>query len=502
METRNLNLRALATGVGIGLFGRFLGRIIAVVSGAIAARVLGPTSFGLYAIGLTFVRLGEVILPLGLDIGVIRYGVKLSEDKRRLRGLVLYSIWVAFMFGVLVGLIIFLNSTYLSHKIFNQPQLDVVLKYVSILIPFVAVLVVASSATRISHDVKYSLATQDVGQPLVALILLVYFSWQGWNLNGVLLADLISIVLSAVCALFFLGRLFPSLFTVQPDIVAPDRNYYSFSIVSSFSVIFSTLVFWVDRLILGMYLPPHEVGIYQAAAQLSVVFAVILGGMNRIITPLFSGLYSAGSYRELNEVYSIGTKWALYLGVPIFIVIFLHPQSVITGIYGGQYESGVAVLYILLVGQFVNLITGSIAPLLNVAGYQTGLMLFSGVSLGVSVLLNLALVPLYGIAGAAISTSVSLVIYYAVSLFYARAKLRIWPFDKRYIKVGVAALISLSLGYLSARAIDNISVAYIGAELVITYCLFYMVFWVAGFDQEDQIFLSSLKQYFKFGVSN
>ncbi len=62
------DIRALASGAGIGLAGKILGRLLFIVGQVILARLLGTTVFGLYALGETIFRIAGVISPLGLNV--------------------------------------------------------------------------------------------------------------------------------------------------------------------------------------------------------------------------------------------------------------------------------------------------------------------------------------------------------------------------------------------------------------------------------------------------
>jgi len=66
--------RTLARGAGVALPGRVIGRAMAVLTQILLARLLGPAIFGLYSVGYALLRLGELILPLGMDQGVVRFG--------------------------------------------------------------------------------------------------------------------------------------------------------------------------------------------------------------------------------------------------------------------------------------------------------------------------------------------------------------------------------------------------------------------------------------------
>ncbi len=497
MNENKINLPILASGVGVGLIGRFLGRLIAVLGGVLIARVLGPSVFGLYAIGIVVLRLSEAIIPMGFDLGVIRFGAMYLNDNQRVKGILFHSLLIPFCFGLIAALLVWFFAPMMSTQLFGQPEMQLVLRYVAVIVPMLALLVIASAATRVSQNVVYSFITQDVGQPLLSLLGVLVVMWFGLGLKGVLAAEVISVLVTAVLALVFLARIFPFLAGTGVSIVPPPGDFYRFSITSSLSVIFITAMFWVDRIILSMYILPNEVGVYQAAAQASVIFAVLLGGMNRIITPVFANLYNKADLQEINEVFVIGTKWALYLGVPLLIILFAHPLNILVGVFGEQYSPGVYVLTILLVGQGINLLTGSVGPLLNVAGYQTRLMFFACIALVVNIGSDLILVPAYGIVGAAASMSFSLGAYYLVLLFLARYKLGVWPFDRRYGKITVAALVCLVISIGTEALVEQISLVFILGELILLYALFYSIVFMIGLDKEDRVFVSMVRSFFQ-----
>lgn len=495
MNENKLNLPVLASGVGVGLLGRFAGRLVAALTSIFVARFLGPSAFGLYAIGIVVLRLSEVIIPLGFDLGVIKFGADFADEKMKVKGVILHSLFFSFGLSLLVSLLIWSFSPLLSTHLFKQPELQIVLRYVSLIIPMLVLLTLAAAATRVSQNMKYSFFTQDVGQPMISLLAMFAFVGLGWGLKGVLLAEVISVLISATLALIFLIYVFPFLAKSSISIIAPPHEFYRFSITSSFSVVFITLMFWADRIILGVYVSPGDLGIYQAAAQASVIFAVLLSGMNRIITPLFANLSNKAGFQQVNELFIIGTKWALYLSIPLFVILFSQPLNIMVGLYGEQFSSGVLVLTILLVGQSVNLVTGSVGPLLNIAGYQTHLMLFSGLALVINIGSDISLVPKYGIVGAAVSMSFALSAYYLALLIFARLKLGVWPFDKRYIKVVFATLLCLGVSVALGMLLEQISLAAVLGELAFLYAIFFVVIFLFGIDREDHVFISMMGSF-------
>ncbi len=133
---KNDDLDSLAVGAGVGLIGRFAGRLIGVVAGIVAARVLGPALFGVYAIGLTIFGLVELVTPLGFDVGVIKYGVGFLDKKNReLKGLIIYSLFVSMFFSVGLGVCLYLLAPWLANSVFMKPALEDVIRLYSLAFP-------------------------------------------------------------------------------------------------------------------------------------------------------------------------------------------------------------------------------------------------------------------------------------------------------------------------------------------------------------------------------
>lgn len=494
MEERVKNYESLAKGAGLGLIGRFAGRFISVLGSIVAARFLGPTTFGLYAIGLAILRLAEAIVPFGFDFGVVKFGVDTYNQKpREFRGIIIFSLLLTFSFGVGLGTLLFFLAPWLSSSVFMKEELLFVFRFIAFLLPLIGLLTVTTAATRIKSNLRYSVFAQDLGQPVFAFIFLVTFLYFGYRLTGVLLSDFLSYLVSVLVALFFLWRCFPILFNFHLSLGAPSRSYYFFSITSSLTVILSTMMFWVDRIIIGYFLPAQEIGFYQAASQISVVFAVILSGLNRILVPIYANLHNLSNLSEIEEIYRIGTKWAIYIGAPILIILFISPASVLGILYGGEYAVSANILIILLIGQVINLVTGSVAPMLLIGGFQRYVVFLSSISLLLNVFLSVFLTPRMGAFGTALSVSISTSLLYLGALFVARNKMKVWPYDKRYLKGLSATIVSVISGILIIHFWERLDL--VGLLVLCTGVLivFAIVLYLLRLDYEDQIFISMIR---------
>src|SRR5207248_9468602 len=120
----------LARGAGVALMGKVAGRGVRLLGDVAMARLLGPINFGLYAIGWTISRIVTLVTPLGLNIGVIRYGARyLKKDPARLKGVILQALWCSVAAGTLTGIALFLLAPWIGADIFQKPGVVPVIRW-------------------------------------------------------------------------------------------------------------------------------------------------------------------------------------------------------------------------------------------------------------------------------------------------------------------------------------------------------------------------------------
>ena len=97
------------------------------------------------------------------------------------------------------------------------------------------------------------------------------------------------------------------------------------------------------------------------------------------------------------------------LSLPVFVAILIYPE-VLLSLFGDEFSNKLAAetLVILASGQMINVFFGSVIYILDMTGKQIisrNILLFTA---SINIFLNWYLIPMYGIKGAAISTSVSI----------------------------------------------------------------------------------------------
>ena len=448
---RSPDTAELAQGASVSLAGRITGRTLHLITQISVGRLFGPEAYGLYTIGLTILRLGGMVSILGMNSAVVRYGARYkSENRDRLGGVLLLSIGVPFLIGAIVGGALFLAAPWLASAVFKEPSLKPIIRLFALGIGPLAGLQVAAAATRISKHMQFWVLSEELTQPALALLLTLIVALLGLGILGAIAAIVLSVGAALMVALYYVRRLFPEARVKWASSSRPWRELLLYSVAISGAQISIVSMYWIDRLVLGSYRPAVEVGIYQAAVQSSVLFAIILGSFNTIFSPLVADLWHRGEQRRLEAVYRISTKWGLYLSLPFFVLIWSAPSLVLSAVFGPDYSSGALALKILAVGQLINVGTGGVGLLLSITGHHKRWVLTAAAMLAVDLALLFVLVPRYGMVGAAVATSATISATYVLGLVQVRRTLGLWPYDRRYIKGLIASLGSfLALYWLS-----------------------------------------------------
>ncbi len=477
----------LAGGASVSLFGKIAGAGFDVIAEVVLARWLGPASYGLYGLGGAVLQMIGQFTPLGLSNGVIYYGSKYwTKDDRRLKGVILQSFSVPFLFSVLVGILLYVIAPTLARAVFGKPEFAAVLRWIAFTLPFLVGLKIATAATRISKRMKYSVYAQDLALGALGLLLAVVFLQFGWGLPGAMAAVLLSMGVAFVLALVYVWQCFPKVLSRSVKPVFEGRGLWTYSLATLLVIIFGGQLGTtsIGRLFLGAYAPSSEVGIFQAVSQSASYFSLILLGFNDIFAPMIASLYHAREMRRLEDVYRVSTRWGLYLCLPIFLALGFASRDFLTLLFGQKYAGGSQALMILLIGQFFNVGSGAVGYLLIMARRQKEWLAVSAGSVAANILLNWLLVPRWGIVGCAWAASITTSIMFTLAVLLARRLIGVWPYDRRYVKGLVAAAAAiLSLVLLRFAGIEP-SLARLAVTVVLSTVVFGGLLLALGIEKE------------------
>ena len=476
--------RTLVTGASVGLTGAMAARALNMVSQVLMARFLGATSFGLYAIGWTMVRVLGSLGSLGLEAGVIYFGANYQRQPSKFKGAVIQSLAMPFASGAVLGAAIWFLAPPLAHHVFHKPDASTVLRLFGVALPFYTVCFVAGGVTKLSQRMQYYVYSS-LAQASAALLLFCILFFLGWGLASAIFATISGFVVGALVSVCYVRRLFPVVFAndVHPRWIGSELFTYSGSVMLA-GIGYNGLMF-LDRFFVAAFRSSAETGIYQTASQLSIMFGILLGAFHGVFRPMVADIYARGEEKRLAELYQVCTKWTLYACLPLFLVILCAPGQLIEFVYGSAYVPAATSLVVLSASQLIMVMTAGSHTMLVMTGRQRTFVVAALACLLGDLLLSLILVPDFGLSGAAVAAAISNVALNSITVVAVRKYMGVWPVDGRLIKGCVATAVTLGVLFITRRleidtpAIGLLVVAFVSVA-VFAGCL-----GAIGLDAED-----------------
>ena len=431
----------VAKGAGIA----FIGYGVRIVTGfcfnILLGRVLGPRAYGLYALGVSMISVVRPIGSLGLNRGAMRLGaVYRGEGNRaRVKGVILSSLGISLVSTLFFSVILFSLAGIISEHLFNKPDLTYVLKIFALTLPFYMFTGVATSVARSFRRIDYEQAVT-ICQSLLNLGLVGLAFLLGYRLAGAMYGLLMAGVLVSGVGFYFLWKTFPEIGSgLRPSYEI--RRLLSISLPMAFVTVAYVLLNYIDRFMLGYFRTEQDVGIYNAAAFFAAQMPLFINAINPIFSPVVADLHNKERYPEIESLYKTVTRWILMATLPLFILFLFFPTHIM-GIFGAEYKVGSVALTILSIAFLIGAGTGPGGQILHMRGKQNIDALNNVALIIVNVLLNLWLIPPYGILGAAIVTAIGLVLLHTVRFLEVYQLYKMTPYESSMLKPISAAIIA------------------------------------------------------------
>lgn len=435
--------RRVASGAIMALGGNGLSFLMTTAYQIVVARQLGPTGMGLLLLSLAVSTLLAEASDLGLDYGVLRFGAIAhgAAEPGRFRSVVRRGLAGAFGAGVVAGALLAGGAAVVA-GFFNEPGMTAVLVPLALAIPFTATVGVARNCLRAMGRAGPSVASDSLVGPGVRLVTVVVALQVAADPRHVAVAYAVSEALALAATLAMLWRLLPR----GGEPVRPG-GLYRYSLPMSLNRLILYTNNQTEVLVLGLLHAASAVGVFGVTRRLSMVLAALLSSISVLLIPMVADLHHRRELAELDRLFRTATRWLFTIGFPLCLVEILFGHDLLT-LFGEGFVSGTSALTILALGQLVNVGTGAAAGVLAIVGRTRLSMLDSLLFVGLSLGLDLLLIPRWDIVGAAVASASALAAVNLLRVAQVRHVLGIVPYDRRILRPLAAGLAAGAVAWL------------------------------------------------------
>jgi O-antigen/teichoic acid export membrane protein len=409
------------------------------VARVVIARTISVAQWGLFNLGVSLTMFLSIVIILGLNNAVARCLV-LERDPRVQHAMVRWSLWVSSIVSVVASVATYLLAVPFA-DVFHDAGLAPVLVLLAVSVGLGAITPVYAAIFQGFQDMIPNALFNQVLNPAVFVVAALGLLVLGWGLDGAIVAYVLADIAGFVASVYYYQRRIHR--HLKPEFRNRDRppRVLWTSTVSLWGI--SSLAFvtaYADTLILGAFWPALQVGYYSTAMSLARTLLLAGGALTFVFLPVAARLAREGDLRTLRISYTVAARWIMIVSIPLFLLFFLLPSESVIALFGRRYLAAAIPLQILALSAFASSIIGPSNACLAGLGQdrlQLSTAIFTGI---VNVVLSFALIPTYGVLGAAISWGIARALYPASSLVFLYRDYGVHPFHRSLVRPLVLTL--------------------------------------------------------------
>lgn len=429
LTTNNLKTKLIRDSFE-GLIIRLLYILLTFTMGVVLVRVLGVKNWGVFSYFSSIIAILTIPSEFGIPILVLRETSKniATQNWGKVKGLWNWSVKMIFLLSI--SLILITIITYLLTEKGGLEEHRTSFFLGLILVFFFSFIHLRGVQLVGMKKVALGQLPEQIIVPGVFIILLListHFLEMQLSPQQALILKIISAITAIIIGTVLVNHFSPK----ELKNASPESDGRSWSL-NAIQLAGINGVYRLNSesslIILGLFVNSSEIGLYKAAVNFSIFASIALQVINLVVAPQFASMYAKKEIERLQKLVTVSARVILIMNLFITIILAIWGKAILSLAYKPEFVDSYPVLLILLIGQCVNSATGSVGYLLNMTHKEK--FVIKGVSIAtlLNIVLNFALSPRYGMIGAAIGTTVSMVVSNIYFWFAVRKHLGINSF--------------------------------------------------------------------------
>ena len=405
---------------------------------------LGKLHYGIVATVLSGANILMPLMAFGAQNTMIRFFSSYKTEKEREEFLT-FMLYLPLVFIIPISLIFYFFYDEIAHSwIKENPTLQPFFWLIPVVGLFMAYFEVFYAWAKVHmQSVIGNFISEVLVRSIVMILLIgVHFNWLAkdtfvYCVALAYFAQLIAMKLYAISIKMPVWRIaIPANFR--------EIIYYSLFIIVSGGIAVMLVDF--DKVMIPQYLSVEQNALYAVAIFISTVIAVPSRAMTQIVAPITARLMTEKKHDELNDLYQKSAINLQVIGGFIMLLIFVNIKEMYQ-LIPKDYSGGIWVVFMIGLSKFYDVLLGNNNSIIVNTKYYRTVLLFGIATVVLMIVLNMVLIPLYGIEGSALATLITVAAYNTVKLFFVVKKMDLFPFTMKTLYSLLIIALSFGLFY-------------------------------------------------------
>jgi len=422
--------RSLAARVASGAKASFGGRALYIASNAVlilllTRELLTPTVFGRLYFVVSVLGVVSMFAVLGLPKSAARYVNQYAErDPGQVRYIIRVSVLMLSALAVAVSTGLVLASDRLA-VLLGDPAAGPLLAlgglYVAVYALHSQVVVLFQAFNRVEWS-----ATVTALSGVVRLVLAVALVLAGLEAAGALLGYIGGYAIAVVVgAVVLYRRYYRQLEPADSPEEGLVRRIVEYSVPLTATKGAGVLDKRVDIILVGTLLNPAAVSYYVISKQISEFASIAATSFGYSVSPAYGEQKASDRVERAARLYENSVRYTLLLYVPAAVGLVLVADPTVTLVFGDQYAPAVPVVQVMSGFVLVNAVNKVTSDGLDYLGKARSRAVMKTVTATANFLLNLLLIPVFGVVGAAVATVITYTAYTGGNVYQIHTELEL-----------------------------------------------------------------------------
>ncbi len=400
----------------VKLAGMVIGLLVSIYLG----RVLGADGLGVVNLVNRFVSITLIITMFGFDNVIVKNVAvaRLKSDSKDNISSVIYSSLI-FNSGlaILVTIIGITFASSLAYDLFRDENLyyPLIIAF-SVLLPQTLSRVFSAGLLGYKKIWQSNLVNEALSFAVVG-ILLILAPVFNFSLN------VLTVSIMYACGRIIVMLVTGSIFRYTHGVIKRGLIQVTYMLNMAKPLLLASathvVAINVDTIMLGWLGDSYQVGIYTVSSRVAILSSFVLQVTNSALSPKIAALFADKKGEEMGLMIRQVTKGLFWFGILVLIVNVVLGQFLLS-FWGKEFVEGYIVLVILTLGQFVNLSTGAVGLTLIMTGHEKIQGRLSLFFMCLNVLLNLIFIHFFHMVGAAIATTITVVLENLTKYYFVK----------------------------------------------------------------------------------
>jgi O-antigen/teichoic acid export membrane protein len=428
---------------------------LGVVITPLIVRFLGSRLYGDYAFLLSVLGVTMILTNAGIFDGTRKYIAENNKNPTWVRQVFGFYFRVAIFLALIAAMVVAVFSWLGLAERFLGTGFTTYFYLLGFLI-------IARQANSVGRGGLMGLGLENRSEPLMVFRKIVFglsvlsLLYLGYEVRGVLISHLLATGTTAAIAYVFFFRQVDirSVLTRVPDDF-PRKRLLLFNGLSIVLILLTASLYHVDILFLRLIAGDQATGYYRGALVIAEFLWFVPNALQTVLLHSSSELWSEEQSEQITKLSSRTTRYNLSLVLLLAIGLAALAGDFLPLYFGPEFEASVRPLLLLLPGTIGFALARPIFAIGQGKGDLRILILATGSAAVVNLVLNVLLIPTYGVIGAAIATSAGYGLMAVLHILAAR-RIGFDPVqDLRLVRIGTVGIIAGAIIFGAAALIDS-----------------------------------------------